>query len=220
MNHLWCIYLVVFLIALSVRAESRGALALSREGETITTARCSAPRSAGHLNQPDYSCWQQASVGMSSNDIVALLGSPFDIKSAGPFHVWDYGEVVPVSTETPLRYAFDIVFVGTNVSSVTDPFGGIFSTNGIPTAPQLVIPLDGSVFNHTPRIVDFRWQPSSGVYPLTYEIEVRAGYHGEVEGPCLTSFVTRDGTHTWRVRAVNALGKGPWSSTFHFSFTE
>jgi hypothetical protein len=168
--------------------------------------------------QPDYACWQQVTCGMSSNDVVALLGEPRNQGGCELVSFWDYGVLFPVSSRLPSPYAFTVIFVGKNVTDTLDPFEGVFSTNGIPTTPRLITPFNESVFDHHPRIVDFRWQPSSGIYPLTYEVDISAGYSGKVDMPCMSWALSRDGSHRWRVRAVNSLGKSPWSEWRSFFF--
>lgn len=59
-----------------------------------------------------------------------------------------------------------------------DPFGGDYSRDGRPTKPRLMLPKNQAIFDHYPRFIDFRWYLSSGVYPITYDIEVA---HGQCE---------------------------------------
>jgi len=182
---------------------------------------CSADGSESDLpkgvKQPNYEHWQAISVGMSTNEVCSLIGEPHKIISASVYSVWGYGDIFPQATEFPAVYNFSILFVGGKVSHKQDPFLGSFSTNGLPSSPILISPQDGAVFSHHPRILDFRWQPSSGVYPLSYEVDLLPPIR-KTDRPWFSSSSLHAGQHRWRVRGVNALGAGPWSPRWTFTF--
>jgi hypothetical protein len=111
-----------------------------------------------------------------------------------------------------------------------DPFdGAALSRSGRPSKPRLITPLRGSRFSHYPRILDVRWFPCSGTYPMTYQLEVgiaRPGSDnfGAHEDPQLLgqpyTILTLPGAQPGRVRVRgrNALGIGPWSDFVGFFF--
>ena len=59
------------------------------------------------------------------------------------------------------------------MAEISDPWQGKFSPDGRPTIPELVEPAAGRTLAHFPRFLDFRWHPSSGVYPVAYEVCVQ-----------------------------------------------
>ncbi|MDD3679767.1 MAG: hypothetical protein PHX72_02855, partial [Candidatus Shapirobacteria bacterium] len=79
-----------------------------------------------------------------------------------------------------------------------DPFQGRFSTNGIPTTPVLIYPHTNTVFTHYPRVVDFRWYPASGEYPVEYQLEAGSVSVFTFE-PHGAAWMPGMGTHRWRV---------------------
>jgi hypothetical protein len=102
-------------------------------------------------------------------------------------------------------------------------------------APDVrLLPVQHASFKHSPRFVDMRWEPSSGEYPMEYEIEVSNGqydigydanarfsyyvsavHHSRL--PHLSiAFEGSDGR--WRVRAKNRLGESDWSAERYFEF--
>jgi hypothetical protein len=94
----------------------------------------------------------------------------------------------------------------------------------------LIIPQQNSVFSHYPRLLDVRWQPCSGNYPMEYEVEAgisssnveqfhdRLTHAGLFSPWCVIQFVGAQPGRV-RVRGVNALGPGEWSDFRHFTFT-
>jgi len=99
------------------------------------------------------------------------------------------------------------------------------------TPPVRERSLPDSVFQHYPRIVDMRWYPSSGRYPMRYSMEmshrapeVGRWSEGEIHEPNLevpfymTNFVGGQ-PGRFRVKARNKLGESDWSKYRYFEFT-
>ncbi|HEV3021618.1 MAG TPA: hypothetical protein VGX76_04100 [Pirellulales bacterium] len=146
---------------------------------------------------------------------------------------WHYGHIKYDSPVIPHGYSFIVTFVEGRVARTHDPFDGRLSSDGKPTTPKLMLPAQHALFKHSPRFVDMRWQPSSGVYPMEYELEVSSGqvdlderkvqfnYYGNAvhhsKLPHLSiAFGGSDGR--WRVRAKNRLGESDWSAERYFEF--
>lgn len=98
------------------------------------------------------------------------------------------------------------------------------------TAPILVSPNEGAVFNNFPRNMTFVWKPVSGA--VKYQVEIDYYYGGkwasEINGPFYKESTTNSLSHVFvgaqpgrfRVAAVNALGVvGPRSEWRTFRFT-
>jgi len=47
--------------------------------------------------------------------------------------------------------------------------------------PELTLPEDEKALGYYPRFMDFRWQPSSGIYPIEYEITIQLLVDSNVE---------------------------------------
>jgi hypothetical protein len=179
--------------------------------------------------QPSYSAWLRVAVGTGRHEVEALLGPPIRSRGgeAGSVRVQDYGCVVPPGPNFPEGLVFSIVFSRGRVLAIEDPFGGVFSTNGLPTRVKLITPLDESVFDHYPRFLDLRWYAASGRYPMTYEVEVDTeqpgGWYRRAFGsqvPFLTTLFSGRNRGRWRVRGRNAEGDGPWSEYRYLRFEQ
>ena len=131
-------------------------------------------------------------------------------------------------------YSFTIGFDETDrVWTKQDPFAGRFSLDGVPLAPQIISPLDNSKFAHYPRVLDIRWIPSSGAYPMTYTVETgHAIPHAplprvygqeicasELQAPHFVLSFCGSQPGRVRVKAKNALGESPWSEFRAFDFS-
>jgi hypothetical protein len=174
---------------------------------------------SNRLSQPDYRAWQKIAKGMTEAEVFSILGPPEekDMLHIIGGYIWHYGTVVPKSQVMPEPYEFRIRFLLGRVDFRDDPFGGHFSENGLPTTPRLIHPADGEVFTHYPRFVDLRWHPSSGQYPMHYEIDIDyAVSEKTTTDPYVSARVSGANTVTWRVRAVNAKGKSEWSEARSF----
>jgi hypothetical protein len=111
-----------------------------------------------------------------------------------------------------------------------DPFGGEpLSRDGTPSRPRLIAPAPASRFSPYARVLDVRWFPCSGVYPLTYDLELgfappgTGAYQGWVEPqqygqPYAVLDFPSSQPGRVRVRGRNARGVGPWSEYRHFTF--
>ncbi len=127
--------------------------------------------------QPNYAKWNSVKVGMSRDEVVERLGPPLDdeyhggkVSASDPY--CSYGYLQMPMLPHPRTYEFVIGFdLDDKVFMKIDPFNERFSTDGLPTAPEIIIPTERIVFSHYPRILDCRWFPSSGVYPITYTVE-------------------------------------------------
>ena len=122
--------------------------------------------------QPSYDRWLKIKPGMTEGDVKNLLGDPLRIKGQGQgvIHIWDYGFVALTGPVMPEDLTFSIYFDGGKVMLVEDPFHGNFSTNGLPVKPSLITPHDQASFDHYPRILDLRWNPVSGDYPMEWPL--------------------------------------------------
>jgi len=111
------------------------------------------------------------------------------------------------------------------VSSLENPFGTEkLSQDGKPTIPVLIFPYDNFIFKHQPRLVDFRWYPSSGKYPMRYTIEIDErlpgrwqSYEKKANIPYY-SYTFRSSIFRWRVKAINSLGESAWSEYRYLIF--
>jgi hypothetical protein len=182
--------------------------------------------------QPDYQQWQAVQIGMTRAQVVGLLGRPRCEQFSFPTETYStYGYLQLPFLPFPRAYSFVLGFDEEDrVFTKSDPFGGVFSPDGRPSKPKIFTPPDRAAFSHYPRLVDMRWYPASGRYPMRYELELGVGR--EWEGPyCdhvieselvapyhVVSFVA-DGPGRFRVRGKNALGVGEWSEHRYFDFT-
>lgn len=198
--------------------------------------------------QPDYDKWRQLEIDMTRDDVRALLGEPLERYDKSPNfpdpgseaakhwgYYWNYGHLDFANAAVPERFEFN---VGLNLGSqkvyhIADPFGGRLSRDGSPTVPQFVTPHEMSKWDHYPRLLDFRWMPSSGVYPMTYEVEWSVGQRSpepnqwtyfarpieKTEVPYHVISFAGANRGRFRVRAVNRRGVGEWSEYRHFEFT-
>ncbi len=179
-------------------------------------------------DQPDYQAWQKVREGMTVSEVTALLGPP-SLSSDGSVQsdVLYYGVVVPRSEVFPQALTFSLWIADGRVLAKQDPFNGVFSNDGTPTTPILITPTQGQVFNHHPRLVDFRWYPSSGLYPMRYELQTELMAQGrwvpfltrEAEVPYLAGTGGGKQKLRWRVQAKNELGKSEWSEWRELEFS-
>jgi hypothetical protein len=169
---------------------------------------------AKDVSQPSYEAWKKISKGISETEVFSILGPPQekDMRHLIGGYTWHYGTVVPKSQVMPEPYEFLVWFLMGRVSGTEDPFDGHFSADSLPTTPILIHPQDGEVFAHYPRFVDLRWYPSSGQYPMRYEIEIdNALAEKATTEPYVSARVSGVTTVRWRVRAVNTKGTSDWS---------
>jgi len=159
--------------------------------------------------QPDYGKWSRVKEGMTEAEVLDLLGKPLErdteeeaiafmrkehnlteaqaeafIHTGGDRYgfVWLYGQIRYESPVIPYPYQFRLIFVQGRVVHKGDPFKGRLSPDGKPTTPIPILPSHGTLFKYSPRFVDMRWEPSSGEYPMEYEIEVSLGQHERIGG--------------------------------------
>lgn len=182
--------------------------------------------------QPDYRKWEAVQIGMTREEVVALLGPPLeDPYLADPF--CSYGHLQMPMLPQRRTYRFLIGYVeNERVFSKSDPFTGKLSLDGTPSKPEIIIPVSGTAFTHYPRVLDCRWYPSSGEYPITYTIEVSSAsplepeiFYNPVELDTeipipfyMFNFVGSQPGRI-RVKARNRLGESEWSDYCHFDFS-
>lgn len=188
--------------------------------------------------QPDYGKWKSIVKGMKVEEVVAVLGQPLDdpLRGGRPKDArnayYHYGFLDVPLLPHPRTYAFTIGFdEAARVWYVEDPFVGSLSETGVPTAPQWITPVGHPTFDHYPRVLDLRWSPSSGEYPVVYELELGHGGPEEgrfgdavvddkIPGPYTVQVFGGAQPGRARVRGSNHLGTGPWSDYKYFTFVQ
>jgi hypothetical protein len=186
--------------------------------------------------QPDYQAWAAVQIGMTRDEVVTLLGPPHHDRYHGgkpkrDDAYYSYGYIQLPYVHHPRTYSFTIGFDENGfVFYKGDPFGGRFSMDGSPVVPEIITPLDQSVFNHYPRVVDLRWYPSSGVYPVSYTCAIGHfcplaelwSEHETIDDGLISTFHTTVfvGGQPGRIRlkATNAVGESDWSEYRYFRF--
>jgi hypothetical protein len=146
--------------------------------------------------QPDYEAWQKATEeGLSEAEVLTLLGQPIDrekpwdeaaagedeaedafqrlLAESGGAHLysWSYGCLDFGTPIVSMPYEFRIDFLDGHVFSWWDPFARPLSSQGLPTTPLPLIPTDKMTVPFMVNTVDLRWQPPSGIYPMTFIVE-------------------------------------------------
>ncbi len=125
------------------------------------------PHSEAGVRAARLQAWAAVRVGMTRDEVVSLLGPPHHERYRGgkprpDASLYSYGYLQLPYVHHPRTYSFMIGFDDEGcVNYKEDPFGGRFSIDGSPTVPKIITPLEQSVFNHYPRVVDLRWYPSS-----------------------------------------------------------
>jgi hypothetical protein len=170
-------------------------------------------------------------VGMTRAEVVKLLGEPpRDRILMAPPYV-KYGWLQFRSVPNARGYSFCIGFDSNDkVFLKSDPFNGRFALDGNPSKPELIIPKSGARFQHFPRILDVRWNPCSGVYPMKYTIEIglcvpRTSefhsylHHKEIDEPYAALELPGSQPARVRVRAKNEIATGEWSDYRLFDFS-
>ena len=184
--------------------------------------------------QPDYAAWQRIRKGDSASQVIQLLGKPkirLPHKITGadstPSQIWIYGCVTPNTTSTPFMF-FRLDFKEGHVSKIVTPFGNApLSKDGKPSIPQVITPRNGFKTPY-PGIVDFRWFPSSGKYPMRYVLQIDTPTYngkwntrifGDRSSPITLPYFMRSGLNEfrWRLKAVNELGESSWTSFLYSS---
>ena len=181
--------------------------------------------------QPNYAAWDSIQIGMSRDEVIALLGDPpKDRFLTFPPYVC-YGWIKFRAAPHPHTYQFILGFdKDGKVLLKSDPFDNKLSMDGTPSKPELIIPQEQARFSHFPRVVDVRWNPCSGAYPMTYEAEVGSAWpgtdnfedrehSGRLDQPYFSLLFSGSQPGRVRVRARNDLGVSEWSDfrTFDFS---
>lgn len=181
--------------------------------------------------QPDYVRWQAVEIGMTRREVTALLGRPRCEQFFFPRETWTIYGYLQLPLVPANAYTFAVGYSDDDRVVVKwDPFEGMFSLDGKPSRPTIIAPPEHAQLAHHPRIVDMRWHPASGKYPMRYEIEI--GFAYSLELPFINYIIDQDlicpyyaAMHVgdqlgrFRVRATNSLGVGEWSEFRHFDFT-
>jgi hypothetical protein len=211
-------------------------------------APCHAPSGQGF---PDLMRWNRITKGMRESDVESLLGEPLNkralqnVASSTPEHailpVWNYGKLPLISGALPADYEFLVVFREGSISRKIDPFGGKSSSTGIPSSPKLISPGNGATFDHYPPVVDLRWYPAAGIYPIWYLVQIeigntypvaqpdgseRVGWRfdetpaiaEQADIPYLCAALPGIQRYRWRVKAFSRLGESDWSAYREFEF--
>lgn len=119
---------------------------------------------------------------MSKAEVEKTLCKPLsepslaEAKERGWSHEAIYGQLEFFSKEMDSSVSFTIIYSPEDlVDQIDDPFRGQRSLDGRPLSPALLTPSDGAIINYYPRRIDFRWNPSAGSYPLTYDVQIEMG---------------------------------------------
>jgi hypothetical protein len=168
-------------------------------------------------------------MGMTRAEVVELLGDPIaKHRGARIFPDLLFGFLDLPLLPTALTYTFTVgLDADEKAYRKADPFRQPLSPDGLPSKPQIIGPAEGSVFSHYPRVMDIRWVPSSGRYPIEYRVEVGLpGPDRFYDHPVAIGLLATHWVHEFpgsqpgrvRVRGSNELGDGEWSEPRHFSF--
>ncbi len=120
---------------------------------------------------------------MTEAEVLAILGKPIKAAPRPPddtetnvrhLYWWIYGEITFRSYATTAFYSYCLDFHQGRVVHINDPWNGKFSEDDRPTVPELLFPGAERTFDHFPRFMDFRWHPSSGTYPMDYEVVIQS----------------------------------------------
>lgn len=228
-------------------ATTRQALGTTPSPSEANTAKSGSDKP--EFIQPDYAAWAQIQENMTEADVLHLLGEPIERRKPpekGPFddgsvirvYSWVYGRIDFKSSSVPWPDEFCVMFGNGRVLEKDNPFDAPLSTDGKPSVPRLIYPLPHATYQHYPRYLDLRWQPSSGQYPMHYLVERQTGNDVFVERdgatvkerqwyqamsfrvdiPYLLILFGGKNAGRWRVKAVNTLGESDWSEYRDFKF--
>lgn len=187
--------------------------------------------------QPDSRNWKLIKAGMTYSEVVGILGEPMDDPFRPKFKevanaYFSFGWLDLPFVPRPRTYSFLVQFNAQGkVCYIQDPFAGAFSEDGIPSKPIILIPQEGQIFSHFPRIVDVRWHPPAGDYPMKFELQIGHGSPaGEFRDEVARAYDDLESVYFCdsfvgacpgrvRVRAKNHKGTGEWSDFRTFRFT-
>lgn len=201
---------------------------------------------------PQLNSWLDVVPGMTETEVRGILGEPLTSETpmAGidpdvvRLYRWSYGRLPIDSPLVPAEFQFNLYFHEGRVREIEEPF----ERNSLalprwpaPSVPRPISPESGHVLRHYPRIVDFRWLPSVGEYPVSYQIEVAMEEPSLLDGaptehddkkyfgdrryvvvsscadvPYFCTELPGKQHYAWRVKAVNQHGESDWSSTTIF----
>jgi hypothetical protein len=176
--------------------------------------------------QPDVARWLKLKVGMTEAEVAGLLGQPYRKDPRPPddtepnvrhLYAWQYGEIAFESFTTKGTYAYEAVFHQGRVCEIRDPWNGKFSPDGRPTVPQLVAPGAGQSLDHYPRFMDFRWHPSSGLYPVEYEVAIQVLMVDQHEAEHFEDYIRKTVDYSrdaWRAQGMSAKEMDEQAASF------
>ena len=169
--------------------------------------------------------WANVRTGMNVHEVNTLLGPPLKIVQSqlAPVSHWIYGSLEFPSLVFDSALDFSLAIKDGRVMRKDDPYFGQESLDGVPSQPRLLLPYNGSMLHHYPRLVDFRWLPSAGKMPIHYKIEIKVSHQIATrllmsQIPYLAMMFPGKNSGRWRVQAINDLGESPWSDYFSFQF--
>ena len=173
---------------------------------------------------PELKKWDRVLLGMTYRQVTNLIGSPIEKTGTDVLNCL-YGWLHFESDAFPFIFYFRVWFADAVVVSKEDPFGGAVSVGGgIPTTPVLVHPNDDEIITGGQRILDFRWIPAAGTYPIKYQLQLefntKSAWVSRIypaDKPFFCVMSPSLGIGRCRVRAINALGQSPWSDYRYFT---
>lgn len=142
-----------------------------------------------------------------------------------------YGKVEFDAAEMPHPFHFTLLHSDGVVIEKKTPFLAALIPSGEASTPVLISPVFNARIFPGQEIVDLRWAPSCGVYPMHYEVQVQkflghddsswserqdeTNYQSIATFDDLTaphaSVTLHPGLNRWRIRAKNELGMSEWS---------
>ncbi|MBM3565067.1 MAG: hypothetical protein FJX42_03015 [Alphaproteobacteria bacterium] len=191
-----------------------------------------APELRAQASEFSLDKWKQLRPGMTEADVVRTLGQPDDQFREG-WRVLVYGIIVPKGEVFPRPLGYWVWLDNKNIArSFGTPFGGEAPRSGSPAVPKIFLPANNTQFSHYPRILDIRWHPVTGTYPVSYELEYEAGskeangmqWYRKVSFSTPTPHLSIQHVGAQpgriRVRSKNTVGVSSWSEFAVFEFSQ
>jgi hypothetical protein len=229
-------------LLLGVPERGRGATIVGRRkrwyGHNAVGAKIA---SESALDFPAPAEWLKVELGMSEEEVLRILGRPIVTEppaiqvseNTTVMNRWRYGRLPVNDPSVPCGYLFNVYFHHGQVKMTEQPFDADDPTVlqfPKPSMPRLIYPSRMEKFHHYPRIVDFRWQPSVGAYPIRYCVDISVEHQtvdGQIEEepieqikvdiPYLCTGLPGKGRYRWRVKAKNTHGESDWTKAVPFA---
>jgi hypothetical protein len=190
---------------------------------------------------PDAHLWAKLIPGMSESEVLKILGEPLEKElpqedqneNHRRLYRWSYGRLPINDPRIPGDYQYALFFHRSRLDFKDQPFDANDVTvfhSPKPSIPWIIYPNNSMQFRHYPRIIDCRWQPSIGEYPMAYQIEI-AGIReyddgneynlyveARVDLPYFCAMMPGKQNYQWRVKAVNEYGESEWTLYTKFNF--